>query len=70
MSKASIELMPLLPLIMPSQVSGTVLAIGVIAPNPVITTRRLLNVRYHKKSKDGGKRGDDLVDEQSPSTKK
>jgi hypothetical protein len=33
-----------------------VLAIGVTAPNPVITTRRLLNVRYRKKSKDGDKR--------------
>ena len=53
MSKESIGLIPLLPLIIPSQVSGTVLAMGVTAPNPVITTRRLLNVMYRKKSKDG-----------------
>jgi hypothetical protein len=30
-----------------------VLAMDVTAPNPVITTRRLLNVMYRKKSKDG-----------------
>jgi hypothetical protein len=30
-----------------------VLAKGVIAPNPVITTRRLLNVVYRKKNKGG-----------------
>jgi len=34
---------------MPSQVSETVLAKQVIAPNPVITTRRLLNLMYRKK---------------------
>jgi hypothetical protein len=55
MSKESIGLMPLLPLIIPSHVSETVLAKGVIAPNPVITTRRLLNVIYRKKNKGGNK---------------
>ena len=54
MSKESIGLIPLLPLIIPSHVSETVLAKGVIAPNPVITTRRLLNVIYRKES-EGGK---------------
>jgi hypothetical protein len=49
-SKESIALMPLLPLIIPSQVSETVLAKQVTAPNPVITTRRLLNLMYRKKS--------------------
>jgi len=53
MSKESIGLMPLLPLIIPSHVAETVLAKGVIAPNPVITTRRLLNVIYRKKNKGG-----------------
>ena len=48
MSNESIGLMPLLPLIIPSHVSETVLAKGVIAPNPVITTRRLLNVIYRE----------------------
>ena len=52
MSKESIGLIPLLPLIIPSHVSETVLAKGVIAPNPVITTRRLLNVMYRRKNKD------------------
>lgn len=55
MSKESIGLMPLLPLIIPSQVSETVLAKGVTAPNPVITTRRLLNVVYRKNIKEGNK---------------
>ena len=51
-SKESIGLIPLLLLIIPSQVSATVLAKHVTAPNPVITTRRLLNVMYRKKSED------------------
>ena len=51
-SKESIGLIPLLPLIIPSQVSATVLAKHVTAPNPVITTRRLLNVMYRKKKED------------------
>jgi ABC-type molybdate transport system permease subunit len=51
-SKESIEVIPLLPLIIPSQVSGTELAKHVTAPNPVITTRRLLNVVYRKKSEE------------------
>jgi len=51
MSKESIGLMPLFPLTIPSQVSETVLAKGVTAPNPVITTRRLLNVFYRKSSR-------------------
>ncbi len=55
MSKESIGVMPLLPLIIPSQVSATVLAKGVTAPNPVITTRRLLNVMYRKKCIGGNK---------------
>ena len=55
MSKESIVLMPLLPLTIPSHVSGTVFAKGVIAPNPVITTRRLLNVIYRMKSEGGNK---------------
>ena len=45
-SKESIGVMPLLELIMPFHVSATVLAKQVTAPNPVITTRRLLNVMY------------------------
>jgi predicted metallopeptidase len=49
-SKESIALMPLLPLIMPAQVSATVFAKGVTAPNPVMTTRRF-NVLYRKKIK-------------------
>ena len=44
MSKESIEEMPLFPLMIPFQVSSTEFAKGVTAPNPVITTRRLLNV--------------------------
>ena len=52
-SKESIGPIPLLPLIIPSHVSETVLAKGVIAPNPVMTTRRLLNVIYRKKIKAG-----------------
>ncbi len=57
-SKESIWLMPLLLLTIPSQVPETVLAKGVIAPNPVITTRRVLNVIYRKeiKKKAGSKR--------------
>jgi hypothetical protein len=55
-SKESIGLIPLLPLIMPSQVSATVLAKHVTAPNPVITTRRLLNVRYRKKGEEEDER--------------
>ena len=43
-SKESMALIPLRPLTMPSQVPDTVLARGVIAPNPVITTRRPLNL--------------------------
>ncbi len=53
-SKESIGLMPLLALIMPFHVSATVLAKHVTAPNPVITTRRLLNVMYRKKGEDEG----------------
>jgi hypothetical protein len=51
MSKESIGLMPLLPLIIPTQVSATVFAKHVTAPNPVITTRRLLNGVYRKKGR-------------------
>lgn len=51
-SKESIGLMPLLELIMPFHVSATVLARQVTAPNPVITTRRLLNVMYRKKGEE------------------
>ena len=50
MSNESIGLMPLLPLMMPSQVSATVFAKGVTAPKPVITTRRVLNVCYRVES--------------------
>lgn len=53
MSKESIVDIPLLPLVMPSQVSGTVLPMDVTAPNPVITTRRLVNEMHRKKIKDG-----------------
>ncbi len=53
MSKESIVDIPLLPLVMPAQVSGTVLAMHVTAPNPVITTRRLVNEMHRKKIKDG-----------------
>ena len=56
MSKESIWLIPLLPLMIPSQVSGTVLAMDVTAPNPVITTRRLLNVVYRRKSRNEDER--------------
>jgi hypothetical protein len=35
-------------LMMPSQVSGTLLAKGVTAPKPVITTRRVLTLNYRK----------------------
>ena len=51
-SKESIGVMPLLALIIPFQVSATVLAKHVTAPNPVITTRRLLNVMYRKKGEE------------------
>jgi hypothetical protein len=47
-SKESIGPIPLLPLMMPSQVSGTLLAKGVTAPKPVITTRRVLTLNYRK----------------------
>jgi len=47
-SNESIGLIPLLPLIIPSHVSETVFARGVTAPNPVITTRRVLNGGYLK----------------------
>jgi hypothetical protein len=57
MLKESIGLMPLLPLIIPVQVSATVLAKGVTAPNPVMTTRRLLNVMYRKKKEGGNQEG-------------
>ena len=43
-SNESIALIPLLPLTIPSHVSETVFANGVTAPNPVITTRRELNL--------------------------
>ena len=59
-SKESIGVIPLLPLIIPSQVSVTVLAKHVTAPNPVITTRRLLNVVYRKKSEEEDEGGNDL----------
>lgn len=60
-SNESIGLIPLLPLIIPSQVSATVLAKHVTAPNPVITTRRLLNVMYRKKSEDENEAEGDLT---------
>jgi hypothetical protein len=41
--------MPLLPSRIPAQVCATVLAKGVTAPNPVMTTRRLLTIVYRKK---------------------
>ena len=66
-SKESMGLIPLLPLMIPSQVSATVLASGVTAPNPVITTRRLLNVVYRRKANERhDKEGVAIVDENRP----